>query len=327
VKQSAMEDTKHIRFKLIEFLTQTICKNNDDDYNDKTIIQDLLDMVRNGTYFPKSTLEINMLTHLASSRLPAFSTMQSPYLQNILDPLWLQNISASFLWLLCSKSFEHAKNVSNILQYNPTGYMGSHVLNTHFFLAEESATKSEQLICLIVKQLFNTKINEIDHNFILEPGANASNLLNFINSVAPSPIFPDFKFLLPIYETFYFSNHDPSFWGGLVWTFLHLMAESFSLNPNPDMFLKWCNFLIQDISLCLPCHQCFLHWQQIIEKKGTIIIESTPQTLPIAMHNLHNEISRALGNPILSFQEYRASLQHKFKFVLTTKLNPEVLMS
>jgi hypothetical protein len=305
-----MEDNKYIRFKLMQFISQTVCKHDDYDKNFQ-IVQDLLEMVRNGTYLPKSMLEINMLTYLdATSRLPVLGAIESPFLQDISGLVWVQNISASFIWLLCFKSFEHARNVSHILQYNPSGYIGSHVLDTHFFLAEECALKSEKIICLIAKQLFHSEISEIDHILILEPGPNASHLLKFMK-------FPEYKYLLPIYQIFHFSNINPAYWGGLVWTFLHLMAESFCLYDNyPDLFVTWCNFLLHDLSLCLPCHQCFLHWEQIMEKQGKIISEGTPQTLPMAMNTLHNEISQTLGNAVISWQEYKSDIQPKLQMAL-----------
>ena len=92
-------------------------------------------------------------------------------------------------------------------------------------------------------------------------------------------------------------------WGPKFWRCLHLMAESFPLEPTEYDKIRYREWLSITLEL-LPCMECRKHANQYMQENP--INFKTREEFAMYVYNFHNEVNRRLGKPIISMDEYKA---------------------
>jgi hypothetical protein len=235
-------------------------------------------------------------------------TVEPILLSAFFVPAKLSKTVKNFLWFICFNSIRNASiTESNIINGGP------HVENA-YQQTIKVASNSQQVASIILEQLYMEKNVHLPMELLTEPGFNCERLLAYLATKYPvtlCTLMPDPGQMLPIYQLFYLFNLDSRFWGSLVWNTLHLMAESFALDPPRDrqLFQKWRHFLETNLSTYLPCVYCARHWTHLMNQADNPLKSCTPKQLPRVMHTLHNLVSRNISQPQLEWEEYRTRIQ------------------
>jgi hypothetical protein len=96
---------------------------------------------------------------------------------------------------------------------------------------------------------------------------------------------------------------DPRYWGSKFWFVMHTTAYFFPEHPTPDEMHAAKNFY-ESLRFLLPCPGCAQHYSKLIENKPVHHAVSSRMNLITWVNEIHNEVNRRLGKPIVTIEEY-----------------------
>lgn len=95
----------------------------------------------------------------------------------------------------------------------------------------------------------------------------------------------------------------PSVWGKCAWLFLHSVALDYPDNPTNDDKIKYKTFF-ESLQHILPCEKCKVHMKQNMQtNKLTDKILSDKSSLIKWVIDIHNNVNKSLGKPVLSYED------------------------
>jgi len=95
-------------------------------------------------------------------------------------------------------------------------------------------------------------------------------------------------------------NIDPVLWGPSFWRSLHYITFGYPENPTETDKTNAYNLFVS-LQYVLPCEKCRVNFgQQLINSPLTTDVLSSKNKLITWLINIHNEVNRSLGKPILS---------------------------
>ena len=101
-------------------------------------------------------------------------------------------------------------------------------------------------------------------------------------------------------------------WGPPAWTFLHTVTYNYPENPTEDDKKNFYNFFM-NLQHVLPCEKCKSHYKQNIQKYDLKNNLGSRQELVKWLIDLHNDINKDNGKPILSYSEVYNKYQSMYK--------------
>jgi hypothetical protein len=298
--------------KLVTHVGQLI-ENKNKKFHDCGEIYSLLD---EGVLVLDTSLKLSTFRYISRHceiHSPTKQIQEPIMLSSYFVPKTKNKIVKNFLWFICFNSIRHA-SVTESKIVNGTANVEAAYLQT------VEAAKCAQLVAsIILEQLYSRKNVLIPLEMVTEPGLNCERLLNYLSSNYSKGLEPDQGQMLPIYQLFYLFNLDSKYWGSLVWSTLHLMAESFALNPNREAFVRWRDFLQFNLSKYLPCIYCAQHWSYLMISADNPFKGCAPKQLPRVMHTLHNLVSKNINERQMEWEEYRTRVQPEIITLLVNK--------
>ena len=96
---------------------------------------------------------------------------------------------------------------------------------------------------------------------------------------------------------------DPRYWGSKFWFTMHTVAYFYPHEPTRDEMLHAKNFY-ESLKVLLPCPGCAQHYSELLEKIPLHGAVTSRMNLITWVNNVHNEVNRRLGKPIVSLEEY-----------------------
>ncbi len=97
-----------------------------------------------------------------------------------------------------------------------------------------------------------------------------------------------------------------TFWGSLVWTFLHTISFNYPVEPSNEDKKNYKNYLMS-LGKVLPCKYCRDNFQKNLKKcKFSDKVFKNRETFSKFIFCLHNEVNKMLDKPIvLTYTEVR----------------------
>jgi len=102
---------------------------------------------------------------------------------------------------------------------------------------------------------------------------------------------------------------DPRYWGSKFWFVMHTTAYFYPETPTTDEMHAAKNFY-ESLRLLLPCPGCAQHYAGLLQKKPIDNAISSRMSLITWVNEIHNEVNRRLGKPIVSIEEYLMMTRH-----------------
>lgn len=107
----------------------------------------------------------------------------------------------------------------------------------------------------------------------------------------------------------------PEFWGPHGWIFLHSITFEYPSQPTELDKKKYFEFF-NNLHYVLPCVSCAKHYQEhLVKYPLTEEILQNKKTLTQWLIQIHNEVNKSLGKPVLTMneviQEYNQKIHNK----------------
>ena len=107
----------------------------------------------------------------------------------------------------------------------------------------------------------------------------------------------------------------PEFWGPHGWIFLHSITFEYPSQPTDQDKKKYYDFF-HNLHYVLPCVSCAQHYQEhLIKYPLTEEVLQNKKTLTQWLIQVHNEVNKSLGKPVLTMeqviQEYNQKIHNK----------------
>ena len=99
-----------------------------------------------------------------------------------------------------------------------------------------------------------------------------------------------------------YKNISPNLWGPHLWKFMHLFTLSYPNEPTEDEKDIAYNFFTS-IQTILPCEKCRYNFKNHLETLTEEVLDSN-ENLVKWLFDIHNEVNKATGKPIFSFDDF-----------------------
>lgn len=96
---------------------------------------------------------------------------------------------------------------------------------------------------------------------------------------------------------------DPRYWGAKFWFTMHTIAYFYPDDPTRDEMMHAKNFY-ESLKVLLPCPGCAQHYSELVEKMPLHGAVTSRMNLITWVNDVHNEVNKRLGKPVLSLEEY-----------------------
>lgn len=98
-------------------------------------------------------------------------------------------------------------------------------------------------------------------------------------------------------------NIDPKYWGPNTWRFMHYITVAYPDNPDQNIKNNTYNFFYS-LKYLLPCEKCRHNYGiHLIKYPLTNDILSSRQSLFNWLVDIHNEVNKSCGKPVLSYEQ------------------------
>ena len=93
-------------------------------------------------------------------------------------------------------------------------------------------------------------------------------------------------------------------WGPGLWKFLHMISLNFPVNPSDEIKKKYYDFIIS-LGYVLPCKICRDNYSENLKNVNFSINSlDSRKIFNTFIFNLHNEVNKKLGKPLMNEQNY-----------------------
>ena len=99
-----------------------------------------------------------------------------------------------------------------------------------------------------------------------------------------------------------YKNIKPDIWGSHLWRFLHYLSLSYPENPTDEEKEIMLNFL-ESLQEILPCEKCRYNFNKHLDNLDMNVLNNN-ESFVKWVYNVHNEVNRDTGKPILSYDEF-----------------------
>jgi hypothetical protein len=99
-----------------------------------------------------------------------------------------------------------------------------------------------------------------------------------------------------------YKNIKPDIWGPHLWRFLHYLSLSYPENPTDEEKEIMLNFL-ESLQEILPCEKCRYNFNKHLDNLDMKVLDNNINFIKW-MFNIHNEVNRDTGKPILSYDDF-----------------------
>ena len=99
-----------------------------------------------------------------------------------------------------------------------------------------------------------------------------------------------------------YKNIKPDIWGPHLWRFLHYLSLSYPENPTDEEKEIMLNFL-ESLQEILPCEKCRYNFNKHLDNLDMKVLDNNINFIKW-VYNVHNEVNRDTGKPILSYDEF-----------------------
>jgi hypothetical protein len=104
----------------------------------------------------------------------------------------------------------------------------------------------------------------------------------------------------------------PPYWGRQAWHFIHFVAYNYPLEPTEGDKVVYMNFL-KSLSKVLPCPICGVHFERHM-KEMPPRLDNRKEFFEWTI-DMHNEVNKMNGKPILSYDEAIIQLKKNSRVV------------